>query len=574
MANAWGELSWNAGNWGDQNNVTEQVTGLSTSIALNSVDSYPNEGWGSDFWGSENWGESAFTVPVTGLQQNIDITNPDVGWGELEWSAYNSRWGGESTVNIAIGQQVDVSGQQQNLSVGDTEIIIATEVFLNQNPLPNLTVSEGTVDASPDAIATGQQQNLSTGTLDAYNRQGWGRYFFGEEEWGASGLWETVSVTGQQLNIGTNASTDVDVSVTVELDTVDDPGWGGGQVAWGNQEWGQAEVSMAMTIGEGTVDPSPDATVVGIGLTAGVALGSVVQGDANVVINNDILPTFAARGDAQLSTAQAKFGPSSLLLDGTGDFVQSTASPVVQNDFTIEFFAYASNFAQDAYLWDNSLSSQGFAISITSAGQLRLIQNNTILQQTSSPSLNNNQWNHFALVQNGSLLNLYINGTSKLQYATGGDSYPGQSYKIGTNEGETQFFNGYIDEFRSSDIARYTTTFTPPTSAFTADGSTISLLHFDGANGSTNIVNSTGSEIPRIALGLGQGQAELDAVTFGTPAGEQLNVTLEGVVAGTSVEVDLTGNGLTLALNSINVQSWQIVDTGTNVNWNIIDTAA
>jgi hypothetical protein len=52
MANAWGELSWNAGNWGDQNNVTVSVTGFENSIALNSVDAYPNQGWGSDFWGS------------------------------------------------------------------------------------------------------------------------------------------------------------------------------------------------------------------------------------------------------------------------------------------------------------------------------------------------------------------------------------------------------------------------------------------------------------------------------------------------------------------------------------------
>jgi hypothetical protein len=38
MANAWGELSWNAGNWGDQNNATVFVTGFENSIALNSVD--------------------------------------------------------------------------------------------------------------------------------------------------------------------------------------------------------------------------------------------------------------------------------------------------------------------------------------------------------------------------------------------------------------------------------------------------------------------------------------------------------------------------------------------------------
>jgi len=31
---------------------------------------------------------------------------------------------------------------------------------------------------------------------------------------------------------------------------------------------------------------------------------------------------------------------------------------------------------------------------------------------------------------------------------------------------------------------------------------------------------------------------------------------------------------VTATAGSINVQSWQIDDTGTNVNWNIIDTAA
>jgi len=297
------------------------------------------------------------------------------------------------------------------------------------------------------------------------------------------------------------------------------------------------------------------------------------------------LPTFTAEGDAQLSTAQAKFGPSSLLLDGTGDFVQSNASDVVQDNFTIEFFAYASNFAQNAYLWDNSLSSQGFAVSITSVGQLRLIQDNTILQQTSSPSLNNNQWNHFALVQNGSLLTLYINGAAKLQHVTGGDSYPGQSYKIGANEGETQFFNGYIDEFRSSDIARYTTTFTPPTSAFTVDGNTVSLLHFDGANGSTNIVNATGSEIPRLALGVNQGQAQLEALTVVEVSGQQLNTSTGTLGFKSSGSVQLTGNQVNIALGDEVSQVWRIVDTGTSVaytevstgssvTWNEIDTAA
>ena len=276
-------------------------------------------------------------------------------------------------------------------------------------------------------------------------------------------------------------------------------------------------------------------------------------------INIDTEPggtTFTAVGDAQLSTAQAKFGPSSLLLDGTGDFVQSTASDVVQNNFTIEFFAYASNFAQNAYLWDNQSSNQGFAFSITSAGQLRLIQDNTILQQTSSPSLSNNQWNHFALVQNGSLLTLYINGAAKLQYVTGGDSYPGQSYKIGANEGETQFFNGYIDEFRSSDIARYTTTFTPPTSAFTLDDDTSALIHFDGSNGSTDIVNEA-------SLGLiVRGDANL-AVT-----GNQANFTIGNVVLRVNQRVDVTGIATQLDSGVVSITAAaNVIPTGSQFNF-------
>jgi hypothetical protein len=34
MANAWGELSWNAGNFGDQNNVTVSVTGVQNKVNI------------------------------------------------------------------------------------------------------------------------------------------------------------------------------------------------------------------------------------------------------------------------------------------------------------------------------------------------------------------------------------------------------------------------------------------------------------------------------------------------------------------------------------------------------------
>jgi len=580
MANAWGELSWNAGNWGEQNDITVSVTGVGGNPIA----------YGQRTFGSSSFGGESQNIPLNLGEETIS-TEINSGWGGEAWG--DNAWGilGDVLVSgislsVNVGSITEINGDanviptgsQLSLNIGQVEGFGLALVPVTGSQI-NISQGDESVDLNNIYSLSGIEISANLGTVVGQNEQGWGRDDWGSEVWGAEGIWQTVSVSGESLSISSG----------------EQEAWG--ELTWGTYEWGGISVTdvdiktfaavtgQELTAAEGTVDPSPDATVVGIGLSASLAVGSVIEADANVVINNDILPTFTAEGDAQLSTAQAKFGPSSLLLDGTGDFVQSTASPVVQNNFTIEFFAYASNFAQDAYLWDNSLSSQGFAFSITQFGQLRLIQDGTILQQTSTPSLNNNQWNHFALVQNSTLLTLYINGTPKLQYSTGGDSYPGQSYKIGTNEGETQFFNGYIDEFRSSDIARYTGLFTPPTSAFTADGNTISLLHFDGANGSTNIVNSTGSDIPRIALGLAQGQAELDAVTFAETSGQQLDFALNSVVAGASAEVSPTGVQANINTGNINIQAWQIVDTGTSVaytevstgsdvTWNDIDTAA
>jgi hypothetical protein len=281
MANAWGELSWNAGNWGDQNNVTISVTGLDNSIALNSVDSYPNQGWGSDFWGIENWGESGNVVTLTGLGLTID-SGENESWGQLGWNASTTEWGGPYVPQVAIGQQINVTGQQLNIqNLGTPLIFSATEVFLSDNPLPNLTISEGIIDPAPDVMLTGIGLTTSSGTVDAYNEQGWGRDAWGTEVWGAQGIWASVSLTGFDLDITSGVQEPWGIN-----------SWGGGT----DEEWGGSAVTevgiltiaslvgIQLDIAEGIVDPSPDATVVGIGLSASIAVGSVVEADANVSI--------------------------------------------------------------------------------------------------------------------------------------------------------------------------------------------------------------------------------------------------------------------------------------------------
>jgi hypothetical protein len=75
MANAWGELSWNTGPWGEQGNATVALTGIGLTIDLGQKES----------------------------------------WGQLEWNASTTEWGGPYIPQVAIGQQINVTGQQQIL---------------------------------------------------------------------------------------------------------------------------------------------------------------------------------------------------------------------------------------------------------------------------------------------------------------------------------------------------------------------------------------------------------------------------------------------------------------------------
>ena len=58
--------------------------------------------------------------------------------------------------------------------------------------------------------------------------------------------------------------------------------------------------------------------------------------------------------------------------------------------------------------------------------------------------------------------------------------------KVGTEATVTADWNGWIDEVRLSDNARYTSNFTPSTVAFVSDVNTMGLYHFDGVEGATS----------------------------------------------------------------------------------------
>ena len=81
-------------------------------------------------------------------------------------------------------------------------------------------------------------------------------------------------------------------------------------------------------------------------------------------------------------------------------------------------------------------------------------------------------WNHIAIVRSSGIMKLYRNGTQiggTIATAVANNSlFIGSNPEAFTSEASPSV-NAYFDEFRSSNVARWTTNFTPPTAPYTED---------------------------------------------------------------------------------------------------------
>lgn len=368
-----------------------------------------------------------------------------IGWGSTAWG--QGSWGTDLIV-------VSVDGVEATTAVGTVSVVADANVFPTG---VEATGATGTVTVSGAATVqpSGLEGTTAVGTVSVVAD--------------ANIFPAGVEATGEEGDVTVTADANVQPS------------------------------GLSVTGSVGTVSVVADANIYPTGVNATGAVGTVgIVAEANVYPTGveaegevpSTGPTFTASGNAALSTDQKKFGTASLELDGTGDYVKSASNSAVDGNFTVEFFVYASDFLQDAFLWDTQVSNSGLAISITSLGKLRVVKDNLIVLNVNS-TLTDDAWNHIALVGNGNFLTIFVNGSPRGQYlTTGGNSYPNQPYYIGCRHTEADFFSGYIDEFRASKVARYSGLFTPSTTPFDVDKDTSALLHFDGADGSTTITNS------------------------------------------------------------------------------------
>jgi hypothetical protein len=204
------------------------------------------------------------------------------------------------------------------------------------------------------------------------------------------------------------------------------------------------------------------------------------NGSTTFTDNSPTPKTATSNNGAAISTAQSKFGGSSLLLDGTNDYVTipSNSDFDLTGNYTIEFWAYSSNFGAGGYLHrgfytTTSQTWAGLSFSIRGVGGIRFYfyaTNNGNEQYVDVSAPSSNAWHHFAMVKSGTTGRVFIDGT--LAGTINGLNTPAvssQTLRIGVWDYNisSEYFNGYIDEIRiTKGVARYTGNFTPQTSEF------------------------------------------------------------------------------------------------------------
>ena len=213
--------------------------------------------------------------------------------------------------------------------------------------------------------------------------------------------------------------------------------------------------------------------------------------------------TITANGNVQHDTARSKIGSSSIEFDGASDYLsipQNADWAFGDGDFTIEYWVNMWNTPSStqyqhlgqengADYWRINHSASRIELQFEVGGSTQLNLTTSGSQITAA-----NVWYHIALVKNGSTATCYLDGTS-----VGSSTWSGNMGEVAApllignyRNYATGWMDGFMDEIRISNTARYTSSFTPSTTAFTDDSNTLLLIHSDTTNGSTTFTDDSG----------------------------------------------------------------------------------
>jgi hypothetical protein len=196
-----------------------------------------------------------------------------------------------------------------------------------------------------------------------------------------------------------------------------------------------------------TVPTAPLTAITNTSLLLNFTNAGVVDATAKNVLETE--------GNAQISTAQSKWGGGSIAFDGTsGTYANGapTTVPLGGGDFVVELWLYI-NASKAQGVFDtraSSASTAGIALYLTSGNVWQMVVNNAGFN--AGGSITNSVWTHVAVVRTGTTLYLYVGGS--LVNSTGlSNNLTDTTFLAGTlrdnaDATTTWKMNGYIDDLR------------------------------------------------------------------------------------------------------------------------------
>jgi hypothetical protein len=191
-------------------------------------------------------------------------------------------------------------------------------------------------------------------------------------------------------------------------------------------------------------------------------------------------PTISGTGSITTSTTHAKYG-------STGIWVNSATAAVAMDYATDAGFGFGSgDFTMEAFVYSNNTSSlintifdtrdgshtgicfwMGGGVFSQPANVLGISSNSAVLATGGTVAANT--WVHLAIARSGTTLKGFVDGVQAFSITDSRTYASSAPCRFGLDYAATAAQNllGYVDELRiTKGVARYTTGFTPPSSAF------------------------------------------------------------------------------------------------------------
>jgi hypothetical protein len=193
------------------------------------------------------------------------------------------------------------------------------------------------------------------------------------------------------------------------------------------------------------------------------------KSDANIY-DASAANTFKVSGSVTNTSTRKFTTSSSVYFDGSNDVLTIPSSPQIilsSSDFTLEGWFYPEDITPPSGLGTiaaiHTSDNTGWYFSLYQSKWR--FQGYSSLIFNSGSNATQDAWSHVAITRSGNNYTMWVNGTSSNTATSSLDWTGTADLTIGYSH--SSYYQGYIQDFRlTKGLARYTSTFTPPTAEF------------------------------------------------------------------------------------------------------------